>query len=136
MSRQSSSLDSGCCGPVLGLGALVLGATALFGACYGPSLDRDTYTVKVIDTERTGGDESKFLIYTKDVNSGKLRTFKNVDSWLECAYSGCKRDSGTVQAQLADISRRDVEVELTTVGWRVPLFSWYENIVKVNEKKP
>jgi len=52
MSRQSSSLDSGCCGPVLGLGALVLGATALFGACYGPSLDRDTYTVKVIDTER------------------------------------------------------------------------------------
>jgi len=76
------------------------------------------------------------LIYTKDVNSGKLRTFKNVDSWLECAYSGCKRDSGTVQAQLADISRRDVEVELTTVGWRVPLFSWYENIVKVNEKKP
>lgn len=84
------------------------------------------YTVTVTDKERVTyqkGDriENRYLVYCKDKN-GNIHVFENTD----CLFRW-KFNSSDVYAKLEE----GKEYKLTVVGYRIPVFSCYENIVKV-----
>ncbi len=84
-------------------------------------LSIDTITLKVKDKERItigkGADvNSKFIIYGQD------EVFENTDALLFMKFN-----SADFQNQLDPGKTYQVRV----AGYRVPLFSWYRNIVKV-----
>lgn len=84
------------------------------------------YAVTVTDKERVAyqnGDciKSRYLVYCKDTN-GNIHVFENTD----CIFRW-KFDSSDVYAELEE----GKEYKLTVVGYRIPVFSCYENIIKV-----
>ncbi len=111
--------------------AFGVGAVALIGGLFGgPHLDRDSYTVTVTDKERVvkkNGEtsSSKYLVFT-ELQDGQTRVFENTDSFLEMKFN-----SSDIQGQLQEGGTYEIE----TYGWRIPMFSMYENIVGVNEHK-
>lgn len=73
--------------------------------------------VKIIDKERvTKQNSSKYLIYTED------EVFENTDTILFLKFN-----SSDVYSKLD----KDKEYELLVYGWRIPLISWYRNIVEI-----
>lgn len=105
--------------------------------------DRDKYGVFVTGTERVTESDtdsegrtevsSKYVVFTKDAETGEQMAFENTDSFMECFFGGCKFDSSTIQAQLKDAEKSGKPVEIEAYGWRWPFFSMYKNIVKVNQ---
>lgn len=95
-----------------GLAALALAIT--FGA---PRLTEETVVATVNNTMPKDG---VYLVYT---DKG---TFKVEDT---IAYFNWK------SSDLWGSISKNSTYEFTTVYWRVPIFSWYENIVKVKEIK-
>jgi hypothetical protein len=57
---------------------------------------------------------SKYLIFTD------AETFENVDSWLALKFN-----SSDVYGSIVEGST----CEFTVTGWRIPLLSWYRNIL-------
>jgi len=108
-----------------------------------PHFTRDKYLVKVTGMERvTSSDtdskgnttvDSKYVVFTKDAKTGQARAFQNTDTLLECAFGSCKFNSSDMQAQLADAKASGKTVEVSTYGWRIPIFSSYKNIVSVTD---
>jgi len=83
----------------------------------------ETITVSVKDKERitTGSGEdisSKFIVYTKN------EVFENTDSFLFW-----KLNSADVQNSLD----KEKMYQIKVVGWRIPFFSSYRNIISVKE---
>lgn len=109
------------------LGCAVTGIAALvIGAALGPHLDRDTYTITVTDKDRiatgSGEDrESKYLVFG-ELENGKTKVFENTDSFIEFKFN-----SSDYQGKL----KTGQTYEIKTYGWRIPIFSQYENIVDV-----
>lgn len=95
---------------------------ALFGgaACYQLcTTDTATITVKGKERVTTGDGEtitSRYLVFTEH------ETFENTD-----AIWHWKFDSSDVYGQLEEGKTYTVKV----YGWRVPILSWYRNIVSV-----
>lgn len=66
------------------------------------------------------GDDT-YLIFTK-LEDGKTRVFQNTDSFLEFKW-----DSSDVYGKL-EVGKT---YKIKTYGWRMPMFSAYENITDV-----
>ena len=81
----------------------------------------DTIQTKVTDAQMTKvGD--RFMIATED------RPFVNVDVWYRFKF-----DSGTVQNDAIRLKGKPVKIK--KYGWRIPMFSIYENVVNIEEVK-
>lgn len=90
------------------------------------------YIIKVTDKERVtsvsgSGDsthaESKYLIWGQDKNKEEY-VFENTDSLFRTKF-----DSSAIYGKL----KKGKTYKITAVGYRVPLFSLYKNIIKVEE---
>jgi hypothetical protein len=81
----------------------------------------DTITTKITDAQMTKVD-GRFMIATED------RPFVNFDAKYRFKF-----DSGTVQNDAIKLKGRTVRIK--KYGWRMPIFSMYENIVKIEEVK-
>lgn len=122
-------------GKGLAIGGLV--AVVAAGSCGAMTCqhwDRETYRVKVTGTERVNkGNDSKYVIFAKDVNSGEDLAFENTDSWMECLFGRCKFDSSNIQSQAKAAEKEGTVVDIKTYGWRMPFFSAYENVIEIKK---
>lgn len=120
--NTSLKSDKGC---VRGLGCLV---ALLLGFGVGaPHCDRDAYIVTVTDKERVyESRSSRYLVFTR-LQNGQVRVFENTDSLLEGKF-----DSSDIQGEI-EVGKT---YQFETYGWRVPLFSEYENITRVTQINP
>ena len=81
----------------------------------------DTVMTRITDAQMTKVD-GKFMIATED------RPFVNEDAKYRFKFN-----SGTIQNDA--IRLRGKVVRIRKYGWRMPLFSRYENVVKIEEVK-
>lgn len=87
------------------------------------SFNDTKYTVTITDKERTHSGSEKYLVFGEDLD-GNVVVFENSDSLLRGKW-----DSSNLQGEL----KIGNTYEITVVGYRVPLFSWYENIISAKE---
>ncbi len=84
-----------------------------------------TYTITITDKERVNdGETSKYLIFGKDPN-GETMVFENTDTLMRGKFN-----SSTIYGNL-EIGKT---YEITVIGFRVPILSWYQNIISYSEK--
>ena len=84
-----------------------------------------TVTVTVTDKERiVQNNDSRYLIYTTMEDTGETLVLENTDNLLRLKFN-----SSDLYAELEEGKTYDV----TVVGIRVGIFSWYENILEVEE---
>lgn len=81
----------------------------------------DTIMTRITDAQMTKVD-GRFMIATED------RPFVNEDVWYRFKFS-----SGTVQNDAIRLKGKVVRIK--KYGWRMPMFSAYENVVKIEEVK-
>ena len=81
----------------------------------------DTVVTRITDAQMTKVD-GKFMIATE------YRPFVNYDAKYRLKFN-----SGTVQNDA--IKLRGKKVKIKKYGWRLPIFSMYENVVKIEEVK-
>jgi len=81
----------------------------------------DTIVTRITDAQMTKVD-GKFMIATE------YRPFVNYDAKYRFKFN-----SGTVQNDA--IKLRGKKVKIKKYGWRMPIFSMYENVVKIAEVK-
>jgi hypothetical protein len=81
----------------------------------------DTITTKITDAQMTEVD-GKFMIATED------RPFVNYDAKYRFKFN-----SATIQNEA--IRLKGKVVKLHKYGWRIPIFSQFENVVKIEEVK-
>lgn len=83
------------------------------------------YTITVTDKERIyeGDSSSKYLVFGDDENGNAL-VFENTD----CFIRG-KWNSSNIQGKLKEGNT----YKITVIGYRIAFFSWYQNIIKVEE---
>jgi hypothetical protein len=81
----------------------------------------DTITTKITDAQMTKVD-GRFMIATED------RPLINEDAKYRFKFN-----SGNLQNEA--IRLRGKTVRIRKYGWRVPMLSWYENVVKIEEVK-
>lgn len=103
---------------------IFISIVVLFFGCNFISFNDHSALITVTDKERVNdSNSSKYLIMGKDKNDNTV-VYENTD----CLIRG-KFDSSTFYA--------DIEVgktyEVKLVGFRVPYFSWYENIISYEE---
>ena len=80
---------------------------------------KDTVTITVTDkTVKRYGNGDEDLIYTDG------ETFELTDELLAARFDSSD-DYGRIQV--------DKTYKATVCGWRVPLFSWYRNIIEISE---
>lgn len=99
----------------------VLVALVIFAYPIAYYTSSETIEVTINNKERitTGSGESissKFLVYSEN------EVFENIDSWMFMKFS-----SADIQNALKEDSTYTVKV----VGWRVPFFSWYRNVITI-----
>ena len=81
----------------------------------------DTVQTRITDAQMTKVD-GRFMIATE------YRPFMNEDVWYRFKF-----DSGSVQNDA--IRLRGKMVKIKKYGWRIPMFSMYENVLKITEIK-
>lgn len=87
--------------------------------------NEQTYTVTIQSKEvKNGGDNGKYLVFTVDAETGESRVFEVTDSLWKGRF-----DSADVYNMIIP----NHTYRITTGGYRVPLFSWYQNIYEVVE---
>lgn len=79
----------------------------------------DTIMTRITDAQMTKVDDM-FMIATEE------RPFVNYDAKYRFKF-----DSGTVQNDAIRLKGKVVRIR--KYGWRVPVLSWYENVVKIEE---
>lgn len=80
------------------------------------------HIVTITDKERNDKSD-KYLIFAEYEN-GETVVFENTDKWLRFKFA-----SSDIQAEL----KEGKKYKLTTIGYRMPIFSWYQNIIKMEE---
>lgn len=87
------------------------------------------YIIKVTDKDRVYGSgdssSSKYLVFGDDENENSL-VFENTDCFIRFKWN-----SSNIQGHLKEGNT----YKITVVGYRVPFFSMYQNIIKVEEVK-
>jgi hypothetical protein len=112
-----------------GRGIAILGLVGLVATCSAvPHVDRETYRVTIIDTERiveSSGEttSSRYLVFT-ELSNGGTRVFENTDSVYEMKF-----DSSDIQGRMKGLQGQEVDID--TYGFRVPFLSMYENVLDV-----
>ena len=81
----------------------------------------DTVQTRITDAQMTKVD-GRYMIATE------YRPFVNYDAWYRFKF-----DSGTIQNEAVRLKGKPVKIK--KYGWRVPLLSEYENVVKIEEVK-
>jgi len=81
----------------------------------------DTVVTRITDAQMTMVD-GKFMIATE------YRPLANYDARYRFKF-----DSGTIQNEA--IRLKGKQVKIWKYGWRIPLFSMYQNVVKIEEVK-
>ena len=81
----------------------------------------DTVQTRITDAQMTKVD-GRFMIATEE------RPYVNEDAKYRFKF-----DSGTVQNEAIRLKGRPVRIK--KYGWRIPVFSMYENVVKIEEVK-
>ena len=81
----------------------------------------NTVQTKITDAQMTKVD-GRYMIATE------YRPFVNYDAWYRFKF-----DSGTIQNEAVRLKGKTVKIK--KYGWRTPLFSEYENVVKIEEVK-
>jgi len=101
---------------------IVFGSVFLVLAALYSYFVSDTVVTRITDAQmaKVGVD---FMIATD------YRPFVNHDAQYRLKF-----DSGTVQNEA--IRLKGKEVKIWKYGWRIPLFSMYENVVKIEEVRP
>jgi len=79
----------------------------------------DSIVTRITDAQMTKVDEM-FMIATEE------RPFVNYDAKYRFKF-----DSGTIQNDAIRLKGKVVRIK--KYGWRVPILSWYENVVKIEE---
>lgn len=79
----------------------------------------DTITTRITDAQMTKVD-GRFMVATE------YRPFINEDVWYRFKFN-----SGTIQNDAIRLKGKPVRIK--KYGWRIALFSRYENIVKIEE---
>ena len=79
----------------------------------------DTIMTRITDAQMTKVDD-RFMIATEE------RPFVNYDAKYRFKF-----DSGTIQNDAIRLKGKVVRIK--KYGWRVPVLSWYENVVKIEE---
>ncbi|WP_446898629.1 DUF1523 family protein [Clostridium sp. LBM24168] len=91
-----------------------------------PHFFRHTYTITVSNKQiKKQHDKSIYMIYAQ-MDNGNVRTFKDINSLVEFKFN-----SDDIYGGL-QIYRK---YEIRTYGFRIPIISCYENIVKVKKLK-
>lgn len=98
-------------------------------ACIGSiilfNFNDQTVTVTVTDKERiVQNNDSRYLIYTTMEDTEETLVLENTDNLLRWKF-----DSSDLYAELEEGKTYDV----TVVGIRLGIFSWYENIIRIKE---
>lgn len=78
---------------------------------------------RIAESDGDSGVSSKYLVFADDENGNSL-VFENTDCFIRLKFS-----SSNIQGQL----KEGHTYKITVIGYRVPFFSWYQNIVKVEE---
>jgi hypothetical protein len=81
----------------------------------------DTVQTRITDAQMTKVD-GRYMIATE------YRPLVNYDAWYRFKF-----DSGTIQNEAVRLKGKTVKIK--KYGWRIPLFSEYENVVKIEEVK-
>ena len=103
------------------LGAIVIGIAVCIVAGLYSYFVADTIQTTITDTQMTKVD-GRFMIATE------YRPFVNEDVWYRFKFN-----SGTVQNDAIRLKGKPVKIK--KYGWRMPMFSSYENVVKIEEVK-
>jgi hypothetical protein len=99
---------------------LVIGLLA-FGLVYSKTNHHDV-TITVKSKERVAEDgDGKYLVYTED------KVYEITDSLLNGNFSSSDRYNDIEEGHTYTCD---------AVGFRVPLFSWYENLLECSEVSP
>lgn len=99
-------------------GALAIGGTAAYVPL--AVFNDHTKTVTITEKERVvRGDSSQFMVWGED-QYGEVHAFRNTDIWMRGKF-----DSADVQGNL----REGETYELTLIGHRVRILSWFPNII-------
>jgi hypothetical protein len=85
-----------------------------------PILHTTTYTNVTVFDKSYSGESDGYLVWIEDEN-GVQYELQNEDILLKGKFN-----SSTIQGKLKEGERYNI----TTVGWRIPLFSCYPNIVE------
>ena len=103
---------------------IVIGFIGVVGISIYSSFNDHTCTIEVTDKERVhDGDSSKYLIYGRS-DDGDVLVFENTDCLLRGKFNSSNVYAGIEVGTI---------YEMTVVGWRIPIFSSYENIIKFKE---
>lgn len=88
------------------------------------SLNTHTVTITVSGTDRAWyGKGSKWLVLGTDAN-GEPLVLENTDNLLRLKFN-----SSDIQAVIEEGETYEAEV----VGYRIPILSWYENIISIKK---
>lgn len=88
------------------------------------SFNDKSYEVTITDKERiTNKESSKYLVFAEGKN-GESYVFENTDCLLRFKFN-----SSNIQGEL----KVGETYTITVVGYRVPILSMYENIIKVSQ---
>lgn len=91
-----------------------------------PHFFRHTYTITVSNKEiKKQNGKNIYIIYTQ-MDNGSVRTFKDINSIAEFKFNSDDIYGGM------QIYRK---YEIRTYGFRIPIISCYENIIKVQKVK-
>jgi len=101
--------------------AVLIGITALVLTGLYSYFIADTIMTRITDAQMTKVDD-RFMIATED------RPFVNADARYRFKFN-----SGTLQNDAIRLKGKVVRIK--KYGWRVPVLSWYENVVKIEEVK-
>lgn len=103
------------------VGLIALGAVVLVPSYAFTKLTEKEIVAVVSSKDREcvskeGGTDCRYVVYTTE------EVFENKDSWWNFKFNSSDVHNKLVPGQ---------SYKLTVYGWRVPFFSWYRNIVKV-----
>lgn len=92
------------------------------------SFNDTDYIVTVTDKDRIvenskDKSSSKYMVFADD-EDGNALVFENTDCFIRFKFN-----SSNIQGQL----KEGHTYEITVIGYRVPFFSWYQNIIKAVE---
>ena len=103
----------------IALGILII-VLVLFIAFVVPILNTTTYNNVTIVDKSYSGESDGYLVWVEDEN-GVQYELQNEDILLKGKFN-----SSTIQGKLKEGEKYNIK----TVGWRIPLFSSYPNIVE------
>ncbi len=103
------------------LGIIIIAILIVMNICL--SFNDHSYIVKVTEKVVKVGDKSSiYLIFCEKIKTEEIIVFKNTDNW-----SRLKFNSSDVYGRI----KVGKMYWVTVVGFRVPIFSMYENIIRV-----